>query len=179
MQDWPEWFRPGCTLEGYKAYVTQTLEWQHWWVWQAGVCKHGRPVQYAELFSGPCRHLQLALGSDASWESLIAQRSLSRYRAAVLNLGHRDGQRTSAQIQVCIACGMRTARVEQHCIALCPHFKEHRQKVYETVGGNIASPECFTKHILSLGPDSPGYSAVATLARAIDVYERYFWRGRY
>lgn len=175
--DWPEWSVscPTGSMECYKAYVKSTLSALFCSNWRLDVSRHRRPVPYISLFQAPCQHLQQALALNLSWQCMLGQRSLSRFRAALFNLGHRNGKRSTAQNQECIFCNESSGEIDVHVWSACGRYDSLRASVTMALGPHCWSNRGLVAKCLTIGPHDLGYTEVCLLALAIDRDECRFW----
>ena len=114
---------------------------------------------------------------DLDWAALVGQRSLSRLRANLLNLGHRNGHRTRAAEQTCIACPALADNLGVHCLVSCPFFQQWRTPLVDFFGGMQWTRQELTVVLLGLRPGHPAYIQVVQLAAQIEKTEKKFWSG--
>ncbi|CAK0880182.1 unnamed protein product [Prorocentrum cordatum] len=173
VEDWPIWkARCAGSLAAYKAYAKTVI---------TGRCLAARAQAldghpYVQL--RPCVSQDLAKGYALGLPTscLRAQRSVSRLRAGLLTLTHRNRRRSWARLQYCIFCEATLAPEEglSHALNVCGAWTKGRAAFGQAPGvGAGAEPGA------SLGaePGSPGYQQLAEWAGALDSSATEFWSG--
>ena len=63
---------------------------------------HRQPVSYLSYSNGVAYDLAVESLTGLPWCVLNGQRSVARFRAGLLELGHKAGHRTRARVQSCV-----------------------------------------------------------------------------
>ena len=170
LLDWPVWLSdapPECT---YKTYVHKVLSARTSSVWTSSARNHKIPISYLDLTSVPSADLHLALRMGHSWSTLLGHSDLIRLRCGLLDLGHRDGQRSQAKSLQCIACSKYYTSPTLHLVCNCDYVSGPRQQVSDM------GVDCSTLLFLCTVPSDAHFPQVVALATHIAGLERHFWR---
>ncbi|CAE8681424.1 unnamed protein product [Polarella glacialis] len=103
------------------------------------------------------------------WEVLVGYRSLCRFRACLLVLGHKDGKRCQAAVRACIFCNLLSPDLWLHVLCCCPVFLDARASFFSASGGEMSLASLFIKH------QEPGFVHMVAMARQIDMCSKAFW----
>ena len=136
---------------------------------------HSSPVPYSSFSVGASPDLCSALILELRWPILCGQRVFSRLRAGLLELGHRQGHRTRAKVQTCIACFELVRRPGVHCIVECRCFQLFHAPLLEFFSEGPWSRASLCSALLGLRPGHPAYEHIVRLAVEIDSLEKKFW----
>ncbi|CAE8644499.1 unnamed protein product, partial [Polarella glacialis] len=122
LLDLPEWLltRSGAdtSVRDYTVYCKTVLYDRCLTTWLSDVASHKAPVYYSA--PGPAGMTMLVAGLP--WEVLVGYRSLCRFRAGLLVLGHKDGKRCQAAVRACIFCNLLSPDLWLHVLCCCPVF---------------------------------------------------------
>lgn len=100
---------------------------------QCQLARHVLPVPYVPYTCGVAVDLRAALSLHLDWQSLVGQHALARFRASLLELGHRSGHRTTAQDQSCTACSAQVQSAYMHCLLECSRFSALRAPMVQAL----------------------------------------------
>ena len=142
---------------------------------QCQLSRHVIPVPYVSFNGGAAGDLSAALDLSMDWQALVGQRALARFRANLLELGHRSGRRTRAQVQCCVACFAHVPSVYVHCLLECSRFSATRRALVQVFGSGSWMRLDLMKQLVGLRPGETGYLAMLALVSDIERVEREFW----
>ncbi len=176
IQDWPEWSSSGAGPSAYLRYVRGCLEAVTEAKWRIAVSTHTRPRPYLQLRPAPARDLHEALTSEYPWSVLVAQRSVSRCRAGLLDFGHRAGRRTAARVQTCILCGRQTGDAATHVLSMCEELAVPRSSAWGAAGIGAATRKFHAaSRMLNIMPGVQGFAECVLFFKAAEARAACFW----
>ena len=137
---------------------------------------HVAPVLYLSYTEGISMDLGGSLGLQLGWPTLAGQRAVSRFRAALLELGHNAGHRSRARVTSCVACAARVHSVFVHCLVECDAFDESRLPLVQYFGSRAWSQTELTRQLLGLRPGHIMYPTLVALLVEVERKSDLFWR---
>ena len=171
LPDWPQWVGScdfACLSLRVKSYVDQcrcklmTVCSERW---LSNVASHRAPIQY------PCVPPALCdmLTSGLTWDTLLAFRSVVRFRAGLFVLGHVAGHPSQAKTLHCILCDKRYTSCWYHVFLDCSALELECAALEVSLDRRLCPADMF------LGRDKSGFSASVHMCSTIETKATNFW----
>lgn len=132
------------------------------------------PIAYADIVHAIPSAFQDAMRTGLPWSILLRQRSHTRLRCGLVELGHLRGRRTKAKKQNCIFCGHGVA-VELlwlHVFCGCTIWSRQTADISARLG--VSAPDMLLCILLAT-PDSDNYPMCVSFMDEIVQASNNFW----